>query len=438
MAEQELKVVIKAEDKATAEIKKVNASLSASGKAMQVGFSALKGAAMATVTGIAALGTASVAFGVSSVNAFIEAEAETERFNALMKTTGKGADEASKQLQAVADSTIDLGFDNESAALSLAKFYTSTKSVEEATRLNNIAMDIARAKNVDLDQAQKMVNMTLAGATRELKAMGIEVSENATGVQNLAKIEELYAGQSEAFAKTTAGKIQILQQRYGELKETVGATISEALTPFLEKMIEFSKSDEAKKMIENLTKAIGENLPKAIEVAKPILEGLWKLIVFGGKSIAFVVKVAQDFGTFLGESSVKAENAWTGFVAAIEKTYRKVVGWFNEVKESFKSITSLKFSFSSSKKEDGGGDSERATGGSVMTGKSYLVGENGPELFTPTNSGSIGNAAGGASTTTVNFNNVSVRNDSDLDAIIDAVKRTLNREQELTRLGAFV
>jgi len=54
-----------------------------------------------------------------------------------------------------------------------------------------------------------------------------------------------------------------------------------------------------------------------------------------------------------------------------------------------------------------------ATGGSVMPGKSYLVGENGPELVIPRHSGTVvnanqtANAAGGNGTTVVN-NNISV------------------------------
>jgi len=54
-----------------------------------------------------------------------------------------------------------------------------------------------------------------------------------------------------------------------------------------------------------------------------------------------------------------------------------------------------------------------ATGGSVMPGKSYLVGENGPELVIPRHSGTVvnanqtANAAGGSGTTVVN-NNISV------------------------------
>jgi hypothetical protein len=49
--------------------------------------------------------------------------------------------------------------------------------------------------------------------------------------------------------------------------------------------------------------------------------------------------------------------------------------------------------------------SGRQLGGPVMAGESYMVGENGPELFTPNNTGSItrNNELGGGGTTNVNF-----------------------------------
>lgn len=424
----DVKLVISAEDRATKVLSKVSSSVSSmAGTAFK---------ALATAGAVA--GTAMVAFGVSSVKAFAQAEKETAKFNAILGTLGKKGEEVKGKLQSLADETINLGFDNEAAALSLAKFYASTKSVEQATRLNNIAMDIARAKNIELDQAQKMVNMTLAGSTKELKAMGLEVNENATGIQNLATVEKLYAGQSEAFAQTTAGKIQILSQRFGEFQETVGGVIAEALTPLLDKLIEFSKSEEGKKQIEAFTVALRDGIPKAWAVAKPVLEALIATAKFIAKAIGFVVWYLQALGDELGYLSVVAEEKWGKFVDVIGKTYTKVIGWFDKIKASFKSITSLKFSFSgSSKEDDGGNDGEKQFGGSVSAGQSYLVGEKRPEVFVPSQSGNIRQMDQMGGAVTVNFNNVSVRNDNDLQMIVDAVKKTLNRDQELTRMGAF-
>lgn len=422
----DVKLVISAEDRATKVLSKVSSSVSS------MAGTAFKALGVAS----AVAGTALVAFGVSSVKAFIDAEKETAKFNAILGTMGAQGEAVKGKLQSLADETLNLGFDNEAAALSLAKFYTSTKSVEEATRLNNIAMDIARAKNIELDQAQKMVNMTLAGSTRELKAMGLEVDENATGIQNLASIEKLYAGQSEAFAQTTAGKIQILSQRFGELQETVGGVIAEALTPLLDKLVEFSKSEEGQKQIEAFTTALRDGIPQAWAVAKPVLEGLITIMKLIGKFIYYVVVAAQKFGEALGNASIWAEEKWGSFVSAIEKTYNKVIGWFEKIKASFKSITSLKFSFSGKSKEEGN-DGEKQFGGSVMAGQKYLVGEKRPEVFVPSQSGNIRQMDQVGGSVTVNFNNVSVRNDNDLQMIVDAVKKTLNRDQELTRMGAF-
>ena len=61
----------------------------------------------------------------------------------------------------------------------------------------------------------------------------------------------------------------------------------------------------------------------------------------------------------------------------------------------------------------------RANGGPVMGGGTYLVGERGPELFTPTSSGNItpNNAMGGGNTITVNVNG------GDPDAVVRAIQK---------------
>lgn len=81
----------------------------------------------------------------------------------------------------------------------------------------------------------------------------------------------------------------------------------------------------------------------------------------------------------------------------------------------------------------------RAFGGAVTAGNPVVVGERRPEVFVPSQNGNIRqlDQVGAGKTVTVNFNNVSVRNDSDLSSIVEAVKQTLGREQELSRLGAY-
>jgi hypothetical protein len=63
--------------------------------------------------------------------------------------------------------------------------------------------------------------------------------------------------------------------------------------------------------------------------------------------------------------------------------------------------------------------SRRANGGPVNFGSSYIVGERGPELFTPSSSGNItpNHAMGGGSTITVNVNG------GDPDAVVRAIQK---------------
>ena len=83
--------------------------------------------------------------------------------------------------------------------------------------------------------------------------------------------------------------------------------------------------------------------------------------------------------------------------------------------------------------------SPHASGGPVSGNTAYLVGEKGPEMFVPNGGGTIIpnselNSGGGM---TININNPSVRNDSDITAITNSIMSTLARQQELARYKAY-
>lgn len=110
------------------------------------------------------------------------------------------------------------------------------------------------------------------------------------------------------------------------------------------------------------------------------------------------------------------------------------VNWLIDKLNKLPKISIPKIEYSDSDDKDG-----KQYGGAVTTGNPVIVGEHRPEVFVPSQSGNIRqlDQVGAGKTVTVNFNNVSVRNDNDLSSIIEAVKQTLGREQELSRLGAY-
>jgi hypothetical protein len=80
----------------------------------------------------------------------------------------------------------------------------------------------------------------------------------------------------------------------------------------------------------------------------------------------------------------------------------------------------------------------RAVGGPVTGGKTYLVGENGPELFTASQSGAIipnNKLGGGGANITLSFGDVHISNGMDMDKFTQHIKDTLTRELRTARLG---
>ena len=70
-------------------------------------------------------------------------------------------------------------------------------------------------------------------------------------------------------------------------------------------------------------------------------------------------------------------------------------------------------------------------------GSTYLVGERGPELFTPSSSGNItpNDKLGSGVTVSINFGGVSVRNDNDINSIASLISDELTRKLQLYKLG---
>lgn len=66
----------------------------------------------------------------------------------------------------------------------------------------------------------------------------------------------------------------------------------------------------------------------------------------------------------------------------------------------------------------------RGIGGPVISGRPYLVGENGPEIVIPNQSGTVKNSGIGA-TVNINFGSVSINDGSDMDTFTEKLKSAI-------------
>lgn len=100
------------------------------------------------------------------------------------------------------------------------------------------AMDLSAGLGVDLNTATQLVGKAFAGETGTLKRYGIVIdeaklkAEGATAV--LAAINDRMGGQAAAQAETYTGKMAILSNQFGDMKERAGELFVKAIVPLMQ------------------------------------------------------------------------------------------------------------------------------------------------------------------------------------------------------------
>jgi len=146
---------------------------------------------------------------------------------------GQSAAGITSQLEEQADANISLGFSVEESTQSLMQAFTATKSVSEALQVNSAAMDLARAKNIDLGTATNQVILAMEGQGRALATYGIQIKDGLSGMQALQAVQGAVTGQAQAYAATLSGSLAVAMQSFNKLIEDMGSTQLPILTQFL-------------------------------------------------------------------------------------------------------------------------------------------------------------------------------------------------------------
>lgn len=271
-----------------------------------------------------------------------------ERMTAALKASVPGFDGNTDAIEKLISKREDLAFSDDELRASLATLVTSTHDVNAATELQATAMDLARLKGVDLATASEALAKANNGSTKELKALGISVDDAKDKTQILTAIQKAAAGQAQAYASTTAGKWEALQNKFGDVVETVGG----AVLPIMEGLADFA--------LGTLIPAIGA----LADLVGPVLGGAFDLM---GKAIGFAID---------------------HFVKPAIDVVRGLIGF---VRDALKFLGILQDEPIPSAPTGGPEPSSaavgRARGGPVEPGETYRVGENGPEWLVMGNRG---------------------------------------------------
>ena len=248
MADSTLSILVQLQDQASQQLSQLGNSMKGMASSMQPAISA----SQAFAVGLLAVGAAAGAFAYSAVEAASAAQVKIASLTATLQAMGSQGTDAEGKILALGSAGVQLGFNAEDTAASIAKLYQRTGDLTEATQLNSTAMDLARAKNIDLATASNMIGLVMSGNSRVLKQYGIDLKDAGTPLEALDELQQKLSGQADAFSKTFQGQSDILKESFTQLKITIGNDLLPTLTDLLVKVATFTTTvlpawiDEAK------------------------------------------------------------------------------------------------------------------------------------------------------------------------------------------------
>lgn len=237
----------------------------------------------------------------STVGAAKEAELAQLRLKAQLKAAGLSWEAHRDQIDKVLTAQSRLSaFDDEELSDSLTNLVRVTGDVNKALNLNALAADFARAKGMPVAKAGELIGKVYGGNLGILSRYGIVLKEGATAQEALAELQRRFAGQAEAYGKSTAGA----QERFGEavenLQEKIGAKLLPVLADMFDAGVRFM--DWAEKNWPRFQQFVGQ----AIDKVRPHFERLvayWQGTLL--PAIQQVVELARRFWNRFGETIMR-------------------------------------------------------------------------------------------------------------------------------------
>lgn len=228
----------------------------------------------------AAAGAAAVAYAgklaVDGVKAAIEDEAAQLRLaKSLKNVTGATDDQIKATEDYIAKTSIAFGVTDDQLRPSLDRLVRSTKNVEEAQKLQALALDISAGTGKSLIAVSEALGKAHDGNLGALKRLGVGLDDSIIKSKDFdaatAALSNTFRDQASQQADTFEGKMRRLQTAFNEGKETIGFYILEAITPIVTLIVE-----KVIPAIQDFTSNLGEKLAPIMKIIKPIIEGVYE------------------------------------------------------------------------------------------------------------------------------------------------------------------
>lgn len=394
-SEAELALILKARNLASGEVDKVGASLDkAGGKAGGLG-SKLKSLG-GTALKVGAVGFAALAAGIAfATDKAADEQIGVERMNAAIAASDRTHKVSIATIKKVIAQREALAFADDELRDSFTVLVRRTHDSDAALRLQATAMDLARLKGIPLADATNLLTKGMAGSSKVLADLGIQLPKTATEQERLTAIQAVAAGQAEKYGKTAKGAQESFQIAMGDLVEDAGSLF----LPMMQSIFAILR-EKVIPAVRSIAAAIG----KWLDENKPLVDNV-KAFVGGALKTFFTLlgNVAGAIGQVVDaiSNNKDAMNFLKGVIGLIARGFelasdaigwviekiRSLIGW---VKDAIDWLKRLNLVTPRTAEEDrrhklGLPASGHAAGGWVgLRGPELAVlGEKGPEFVVP-------------------------------------------------------
>lgn len=275
---------------------------------------------------------------VDGVKSAIEDEAAQAKLATTLQNV-TGATEA--QIKATEDyitqTALANGITDGKLRPSLDRLVRSTKNVEEAQKLQTLALDIAAGTGKDLSAVSEALAKAHDGNLGALKKLGVGIDENIIKSKNFdaatAALAATFEGQASKQAETFQGKMARLTVAFDEAKETVGSYVLDAITPLISSFV-----DKGIPAIQDVAKNLGETLgPAFSSIFKFIRDELLPILVEWWKFL--YTEVIPAIGRVVGPVLEGLKNAFDTIKKSIEDNSTELKPFIEFLKTLWKFVS---------------------------------------------------------------------------------------------------
>jgi hypothetical protein len=153
-----------------------------------------------------------------------------EQLNTAIAQTGAGYEESTARIErylTVARQRYAL--DDDVGRKVLTSLTMQTQDYDQALALLPLTLNLARGRHMDLASAAELVGRVYEGNVGMLTRYGIVLEKGATATEALAILNQRFAGQAEAYARSSIGQWDRLTMTLGEFGETAGSVADSPL-----------------------------------------------------------------------------------------------------------------------------------------------------------------------------------------------------------------